>query len=259
MANPILYNGVGSPQSVFSVSSTQHHPVGSRGFLGDGRVYYYAVNTTANTLTRAQLLVAPTFVANHTDQAVTAATDLQAGNSTAIVTIGATAVVADEYKEGWLCVTDGTGEGFMYKIRNHPAHAGSGTFTARLYDPIQVSTAAAATLTLLYNRFRNPQISVTDQLDLLAGVPNVTVSSGSTTSQYFWVQTWGECLLLQDENITTAGQALTIGTGTAGAVEEDDTATTVSQEPIVGYIINGTGAAASIDGEHQPVFLTISQ
>jgi hypothetical protein len=38
-----------------------------------------------------------------------------------------------------------------------------------------------------------------------------------------------------DESIATVGQALTVGTGAAGSVEEDDTISPASQEFIIGH------------------------
>jgi hypothetical protein len=257
MGHPIVFDADTmrrSEHGIYVVDTVRHHPVGTRGQTEDGRTFYYSVNTTANTLTRAQLLVAPDFVANHEGVTVNAAGDYPIGVFDVTVTSAGTAIVQDEYAEGFVGLTNGTGEGYYYRIKRHPALAGAGTMAVTLYDLVIVGSDATSENTLIHNRFRNPQTSVADQLDVLAGVPAVTVGDGSTTPQYFWTQTWGEALVLCDEAIATVGQALTTGTGTVGAVEEDDTATTVSQEPLVGYNLT-----PFVDGEHQFAFLTIAQ
>ena len=58
--------------------------------------------------------------------------------------------------------------------------------------------------------------------------------------------------MLCDEAVTAEGQAITIGTSVAGSAEEDDTATTVSQEFIIGYNLTPL-----VDAEHQLVDLRI--
>lgn len=70
MAHPILSNGQGSPQGIYEeliVTATNqtraegHHPVGTRAYLDDGRVYYYASNG-ATALTIATLCSVPATV-----------------------------------------------------------------------------------------------------------------------------------------------------------------------------------------------------
>ncbi len=256
MGNPILYNGVASPQSIYQVNATGgHHSVGTRGFLPDGRVFYYTRNTGAAELTRGKLYVRGDLVANHqnlaTDHTLVSvgANELPVG----AVTPGATAVTAHQYANGYLVVTDAGGEGSYYKIRENTAFTSAtadGSIT--LYDPIAVAFDASTTVSLHVNAFDNPQISNTDQQDVLVGVPTFTIPIGSTTEQWGWVQTWGECPVLCSAAIATFGQALVPSTTVQGAVEEDNTATTVSQEPIVGYNI-----AALVDTEYQLVNLMI--
>ena len=255
MAKPILYNGIAPDHSIYEVKTSPQAAIGARGFLPDGRVFFYAKSTSASALTRGQLLVRPDLVANHqnmaTDQTLVSVgqTRIAAG----AITPGATAVTADQYKEGYLVVTDGGAEGTVHKIRNNSAFtSGTADGTVDLYDSIQVAWDANTTVSFHANAYDTPQISNTDQQDVLAGVPPTTIPIGSTTTQYGWIQTWGECAVLCDEAVASIGQAVTIGSSVQGAIEEDDTATTVSQEPIVGYNI-----AALVDTEYQLVYLTI--
>jgi hypothetical protein len=266
MANPIVFDGglKASPQSIYEVHSVSHdagarangyHPIGTRGWLPDGRAYRYARSGTSAALTRGQLHVEPEVVANHLDLACVATSGAVGSFVVSGVTIGATALTENQYQDGLLVVTDGAGEAIEYKIRGHAAFSASATTVAiTLYDPIAVALDATSTVSLIYDSYDRPQLSAVDQSDVLVGVPTFTITQSTTTTTYFgWVQTWGKCPVLCDEAIATVGQAITIGTGVTGAAEEDDTATTVSQEPIVGYNIT-----PFVDTEYQVVMLRVA-
>ena len=248
MASPILYDGLGSPQPIHDSSEIQHHEIGTRGYLRDGRVFYYGKNTSATALNVGQLVVSAAVVANHQNVTVDAAADLSAGAVSVTLTVGATAATANQYAEGFLAVTDGTGEAYQYKIREHDAIASSGTATARLYDPIKVGAAAATTISLFKNPWDDPVISPTAQARVPVGVPQATLADGSSTPQYGWIQTWGPCLVWCDE-ATAIGAEVTIGTGVAGQTEAVDAVA----EPRIGQMIS-TGVAT----EYQMHFLQIA-
>jgi hypothetical protein len=203
-------------------------------------------------LTVGELLVTAASVANHQNTTVNAAADLPLGSFTPTVTVGATAVTADDYNEGYLSIDSDAGAGRTYKIKDTPAIASSGTGVVTLYDPIAVASDATTAVTLTKNPWRDPQQSNTTVAEVPVGIPQVTIAAGDTTTQFGWVQTWGPATGLADEAVATVGQAITIGTGVAGRVEEDDTATTVSQEFIIGYNL-----APLVDGDHNLIFLTI--
>lgn len=261
MANPIVHGGFASPQSIYTSSSTAHHPVGTRGVLHDGRVYYYTYNETTAALTLGEIIVTATVTPNHHDQTVNAATDFTAGSKDVILNPGATAIVLGEYVNGYVFISDGTGQGLMYKIASHAGNAGSTQSAATLYDAVITSTAAASTMSLVRNPYMNPQQSNTTVSEVPVGIPQVTLAAATTAAtataavvggNYGWLQTWGPCPVLCDEAVADEGQAITIGTGTAGAAEEDDTATTVSQEFIIGYNLTPL-----VDTEYQLVDLRI--
>lgn len=252
MPKPILVaSGIagGGTQDLYASSSTQNHRLGTRAFLDDGRVFYYGRAPTGTAATVGEIHVARERVANHENLAVAAGGGALGQNIVSSITVGATALTANQYADGHLAVTDGTGEGHLYKIRNHAAFAASATdVSVTLYDNIAVGLDATSTVSFVYNLWDQPQQGNTDQADVLVGVPVFTIVAG----EYGWFQTWGPASVLCDEAVATVGQAITIGTGVAGAVEEDDTATTVSQEPLVGFNLTPL-----VDTEHQVVMLTI--
>jgi hypothetical protein len=91
----------------------------------------------AAALAPGKLAVAATVVANHQNMAVAAAAAV--GATSVTVTLGATAATADYYADGFLTINDAAGEGISYRVKSHPAHAGSGSLVVELYDPIKVA------------------------------------------------------------------------------------------------------------------------
>lgn len=258
---PILPNGLCTEHPIHEVWTRPAHAVGTRAWLPDGRVFYYAYNHTTAALTLGEIIVTATVTPNHHDQTVNAAADFTAGSVNVVLNPGATAIVLEEYVDGYAFVSDGTGQGLTYKIRSHAGNAGSTQSVAELYDPVVTTTAAASTVSLVRNPYMNPQQSNTTVSEIPVGIPQVTITAATTAATatarvvdpyYGWLQTWGPCAVLCDEAVTAEGQAITIGTGTAGAAEADDTATTVSQEFIIGYNLTPL-----VDTEYQMVDLRI--
>jgi hypothetical protein len=223
------------------VSASALNPVGARGMTKDGRVYRYGSAAAAGALAPGKLAVAATKVDNHENIAVQAAAAI--GAKSVSVTLGATAATANQYAGGYLVVNDATGEGIAYPINGHPAHAGSGTLTVSLDQPIQVALTTSSEVSLIANPWSNAVISVTDQLDMPVGIPNVNIPA----SNFGWLQTRGVCAALADETLA-AGENLTIGSSVAGALEENDAV----GEPNVGVAIQ-----PGVDTEYRAVFLQI--
>jgi len=229
-----------SPLAARSISASKELPIGTLGQTPDGRCYRYAQAGAAD-LAPGKLAVAATVVANHQNMAVAAAAAV--GATSVTVTLGATAATADYYADGFLTINDAAGEGISYRVKSHPAHAGSGSLVVELYDPIKVALTTSSEASLDKNPWSAAVISVTDQADMPVGIPNVTI----TAAYYGWLQTKGVCSAFADESIT-AGLAVTTGTGVAGALEAIDGA----GEPLVGVAL-----VAGVDDEYRAVSLMI--
>lgn len=250
--NPEIYGGVTSPQSIYEVSTEQHHPAGTRGFSQDGRAWRYSVQNTAAALDIGKLAVRQALTAGHLNMAVTTTAVFGVGDKSISVETGATNLVANEYRNGFAYMTDGTGEGQYYKIAANPAHvhATDPTAVIELYDTIATAGASGSTTVSLHrNAYYGPAHSTT--LGPPVGVPNVTLPVGSTTAQYGWLQTWGECPVWGETTVggIALADALIHDTGTAGAVIVGAAVT----DRVVGYSLD-TG----VDTEYQAVFLTIA-
>lgn len=251
-AQPIVMSGGPSSQSIYDVTTSPRHRPGTRGYLPDGRVFYYTENTSGAALTIGELQVHPELVANHQNLDVADDSLVVGSDVITAVTLGATEATVNQYKDGYLNVISNGGAGQMFQIRSHAAIDSAGTGDFYIYGKVAVASDASTQVSLQLNPYRSPQQGNVDQEDVPVGVPTVTIPIGSTDAQYGWLQTWGPCAVRFDEGIATVGQAVTIGVGTVGRVEEDDTATTESQEFIVGYTLQ-----VATDGEHQIVDLRI--
>lgn len=259
MSNPILAGGVGSPQSIYEVyapggTGTHHgrHRIGTRAVLEDGRVFYYCAHTLSTTLTgiststECAILGQPAAVANHQNRTVTAT----AGQKTATIALGATAVSENDYSDGVLLIDSATlGAGQARKIKYHPTSAGSTTDTYTLYDAWNITATGTVTGSLMKNPFRDLVVFTgASQAATAIGVAQVLVGAGNTNTQYFWAQTQGWCPLSAEGSITV-GAAVVPATATAAdvgqvkaAVESGTAATVLDTYPLIGYVLlaNGT-------------------
>lgn len=227
-------------QDVHETSTVARAKLGEKVHTVDGRTYRYA-KAAGTALDAGKLTVAATLVADHTNIAVAAAADVGATEIT--VTLGSTEVTSNQYAEGFVTINDAAGEGIAYKIRQHDAADASANVVLYLEDPIQVALTTSSEATLTYNLYDNVVISAADQADAAIGVPNVAVAA----NEYFWAQTGGFCAVLADE-AAVAGNALTIGSSTAGAVEVLDG---IGEQQV------GIAVAALVDTEYRPVRLTL--
>jgi len=205
------------------ISSDQKHPLGTLGIMNDGRAYRYA-KAGGSDLSPGKLCIKTDLVADHQDIAVNTFT---VGDRNITVSVGATAITAYDYDEGFVGIISSTGAGITYKIKSCPESSGSEDVVIELTEPIRVTAASGTKVTLYKNKFRDVIVSDGTLADIPVGVPNVTI----TTLYYGWLQTKGPCSVLNDETTTVVvGQPVTIGDVTSGAVEVINAVT----EPMVG-------------------------
>ena len=233
---PVIYGIV-----PHDTSTDQKHQLGSKGMTSDGRTYRYAQAGAADCAA-GFVQMATDVEANHEDRAVNT---FAVGDRNITVTIGATAITANMYEEGFVNITDDTGQGIMYKIAHCPTHAGTGDVVITLAEPIRVAAIAGTTVTLIRNKYRDILPTDGTVTDLPVGVPNVTIAE----DYYGWVQTGGYCSILVGAGDTTAGADITIDTTTAGGVE-----TRATVERTIG--VQPAGAGADI-GEYGIFELTL--
>jgi hypothetical protein len=232
-----------APSAPFETSSTKLVSLGTRYRDAHNRVFRYAL-AGGSTLARGKINVAASITANHTNMSFASA---PAVNSTSVtVTLGGTAATEDQYQDGWLVVQDGGGEGRAYPIEGHGAQATTtGNLEVFLKEKLDtLGVISEANVDLIKNRYDSVVVSVADQLDPPVGVNIVSI----TTLYYGWVQTWGPCSVLMDENVGV-GAEIVIGESVVGAVQTSDGVA----EPRLGYM----GPQGGVDTEYQLVYLQI--
>jgi len=241
MASPYKLNYA---QGLYEQLAEQKETLGCPRWTDDGRFFRYAV--AGADLSAGKMGIAPSAVAHHINKSVAAAA---IGDMTVDLTVGATEVTLDQYKDGWLMINDGTGQGHSYPISGNSACVSSGTTTVQLKDPIRVALVASATseASLFYSQYDGVTESSTQE-NLPVGVPLVAV----TAAYFYWAQTGGiaNCLI---EGTPAKGTRLILSDAVAGALEAENTTLDID-EPTVGYLY----ATAGVDTEYKPVDLNIN-
>ena len=227
-------------------SENPKHPVGTKAVTPDGRTFRYARAGAADQNV-AELMIQADVTANHED--IPFAVIGNVGDESISVTLGGTAVIAQEYVGGYVVVNDGDGEGHVYGITSHDASAAGGeAITIYIKPGLKVATALASTVTLVRNPYSSfVQAVGGDQTDLPVGVTVIAV-----TAYYFcWLQTGGVAsILTATTGAPAALEQITIGEAEDGSVSGRDADT----EQRVGLALAGTTPVAA---EHNPYVLTL--
>jgi len=202
-------------QGILEQSSTAKHELGTIYEAPDGRKFVYC-SAGASALAAGKLLQAAAPEANHSNKAVKAAAAIGVYKVTGA--IGATALTADMYKDGWLHINDATGEGHGYRIETHLAYSASGAACVyHLKDAIRVALAASTSeYTLCKPRGAGVILCPTTLTSVPMGVPLIAVTAG----YYFWSQVKGPAAVLQGgSGVIGTGVVPSAGSGAvAGAV-----------------------------------------
>lgn len=228
----------------YEQTAVQEHPLGAIGPAENGDLYRYTkINSTASDLIAGNLQVSLSREDNHQNVALSAAAAV--GATSVAPTVGATAVDANEYDEGWLIFNDVSPEGEWYQVTSHDASSGSEAVTVKISPTLQTAATTSSEVTLVRNVWNNPAIS---QLiaERPAGIP--VVDWDVSAANYGWLKTKGMAAALADGAITV-GYKVTISDATDGAV---GLYSDVDAEFEVGQMMD-----AGVSGEFNPIYLTI--
>lgn len=186
MANllPVVAGGPGDQFNNGSTTDQRGHPLGSRMMFGDGRQYVYG-KASATQIATAALCQTTLPSANYDELVVPTARAV--GDTTITVTTGSTAVTADQLKDGYLTVSDDTGEGYMYTIAGNDAASTTATLTIRLREPLQVAWTTSTTVDIFVNPWATLIVHPSPATAMLVGVTPRIIAA----SRYGWWQTQG--------------------------------------------------------------------
>lgn len=165
--------------------------------------------------------------ANHTGLAVVSNAAIGATQIT--VTLGATAVTANQYAGGFAVISAGTGIGQTLRVQSHPAAALSANVVLTLEDPLSVAiTSSTSKVSLTLNPYGSSNgvdvrtsgcvISPTTATGPTIGVTFSPIPASTTTiPSYGFIQCKGAVACLNDSN-TAIGLDIMPSSATAGAV-----------------------------------------
>lgn len=192
--------------------TTKLDTLGARGATADGRRFVYCLSDSSAGLAAGKLGVCAAVTANHVNRSLDSTSAVAAGGKVIKVVVGASAVTADQYADGFLVVRDGTGKGQCLRIAgNTSISAAGGTITVNLADPIAIALSTSDSKVDLTSPYNGVIASTT--LSRPVGVPLVTLAAG----EYGWLQTHGSAAVLSDGAITKGVLGIQ-STSVAGAV-----------------------------------------
>ena len=192
--------------------------VGTRWTTSDGRELILVSTSSATTTTPGQLYQDPAVVANHQNLTVTA---VQAyannGNTpaTVTVTLGATALTANQYQGGFLLVNSSTGIGQTLRIASNPAALSSATgVVITLEDGPNVALTTSSTVCLLPAHGANVIQMPTTASNVPVGIAMYAIAPSS----YGFLVSKGIVAAFSDSTAPTAGSAIAASLVTAGNI-----------------------------------------
>ena len=237
------HGGIPSIDPFLEDNATQQWPLGTK--LRDGERWFRYVLAGGTSLVAGNVLGAKAVIAGHLDEALNSAVK---GATAVLFTPSATAITANEYRDGYLNINDDAGEAYALKVLNHLAETtGTTEFTVNLIDPVAVALGAGATGTLVQSPYGEViQVAVTTRVGQAVGAGCGIV----TNAQFGWIQTHGPASVLGAGTLVI-GDDVIVPTGTAGACGPRTTALAV-KEQVIGRVMT-----VNASGEHSMIFLTI--
>ena len=225
--------------------------LGTRGVTPDGRVFYYAKNSSA-AITTAGMIVdgIAAVVAHDMDVAATAASV----GAVSVTSGTSLTVTKDQYADGYIVFNDGPGEGEVYRIKSNTAVSSAAGLVVTIVDPGGFRTAltTASLFGLVYNPYTDVKLMDGDGT-MTTGVLGVTTIP-VTASYYCWIQTAGVGSVALGAVVGIVGDALQISqaSGETGRAELYD----LSGEDDIQSIGTAIGIP-SVDTDKQLCLLTI--
>lgn len=231
--------------------------VGTRWDCSDGRELIL-VSTAATATVAGDLYQTAALVANHQGLTVTAVNaygtsggvaSSSSNPATVTVTIGATAMTAQQYQGGFLTVDSGTGIGQTLRIANNPAALSSGTgVVITLEDGPNTALTTSSVVSLWPAHGANVIINPTAPTNAVAGVSFYIIPASS----YGFLVAKGVVAALSDSTAPAAGYAIEASRTTAGCIGSVSYATNTLTGNVIGYTL-----VAGISTDTKMVYLNI--
>jgi hypothetical protein len=226
--------------------------LGTRWDTSDGREVALGLTSSATAAVAGDLYQNAAVVANHQGLTVTAVQAYSnSGNTpaTVTVTLGATALTANQYQGGFLTVDSGTGIGQTLRIAENPAAVLSATgVVITLEDGPALALTTSSVVSLWPAVGYNVIISPTTPTNSSFGVALYAVPA--STYGYFLTKGFGA--VLSDSTAPAVGNAVMASKTTAGSIAGVSYAGNVLTGSVIGYT-----AVAAVSASAKGVFLNI--
>jgi len=231
-------------------TSEQKHKLGTRATTADGRVFYYAEENGTGIARGGNVVNGIAAVAAHDMDLVAAAASASA---TSFTTTTSLTVTKDQYKDAYVYMNDGPGEGEIYRIKSNTAVSSAAGLSITIDEPDGLVTAltTATRFGIMYSPYKDIHI-VDGNGTPTTGVVGVTTAP--VTADYFcWVQTSGPAAVLMGAQVAIVGDGIAISQQDEdGTVERTD----YSDESDLVNLGHAMGIAA-IATDYQWVMLNI--
>ena len=229
----------------------QKQKLGTRAVTPDGRVFYYAKNSSAAITPAGKICDGIAAVAAHDMDVAAAATSAGATSFTSGTSL---TVTKNQYADGYVLFNDGPGQGEGYRIKSNTAVSGATGLEITIDEPDGLRTAltTSSLFGLAYSPYTDVKIIDGDGTMTTGplGVNPIPV----TASYYFWLQTAGIASVLSGAAVAVVGDAIGVSqaSGESGAFDLWDVSSEEDTAPI------GTAMGIpSVDTDNQIVMLNI--
>ena len=234
----------------------QKQRLGTRAVLPDGRVFYYAQNSSAAITSAGQIVDGSALVGDH-DMDLTATAATAAGSLSVNIEVPTTDLTKNQYKDGYLVFNAEAGAGEVYRIKSHPLHDASDDNTVAITvdepDGIRTALTTSSEAQLVYNPYT--AVKVIDGDGTMTTGPLGVTTIPVTASYYCWLQTAGpSSVLVSGTTILIVGD----GVAVSQVSGQDGSATLWDSSGATDQVSIGTAMGiASIAGDCGLVMLNI--
>lgn len=231
----------GSEGDQFEHTSDKKRPFGTVLKLVDGREFVYA-QAGGTALNTGKLMQQAVVTSGHTKDLNPAST-AAIGATAVTITNSTTAITANMYAEGYLFTNDAAGEGYLYKIKSHPAEStGSGSCEITLEEgsALRVALTTSSEVGLRKHPCDEVVVAPTTFTGIVVGMAVREV----TANYYCWLQTKGPACVLTYGTVIV-GKAVTRSATTAGAVDVYplNSVDASGQQPMLGNVLSVASSA----------------
>lgn len=228
--------------------SDPSHQYGALVQTNYGRDMYRYGKVGASNVSKSKLQLAPAPIANHQNQTVDSASNIDIGDTHLTLNNGGTAATAGEYDQGYFVTVDGTGEGQTLGVSHNAAAGTSADIVIDLFDPLYVALVGGTTEYALVHNPYNAFVEAAVEERTAAGIPLIDLSA----ADFGWLKTNGVVSALGGSAVSLGGKLCSDGS-TAGAVTDKDDQTGVDTEVEIG----DASIIAGATGEYFPIVVTI--